>query len=85
MLGRCPFGAALVAAEQPLHPVPEILVDDRFMPAIMELALVRELADIDGIGEQTVEMPSAERPAASYTIVLLMTNLAPHGIVTLTF
>ena len=85
MLGRCPFGAALVAAEQPLHPVPEILVDDRFMFTVMELALVRELADIDWVGEQTVEMPPAEWPAAGDPAVLLMTDLTPNGTVRLKF
>ena len=40
---------------------------------------MRELADEDGIGEQTIKMPAAERPAAGHTAVPLMADFAPHA------
>ncbi len=49
------------------------------MLTVMELALVWEPADMDGVGQQTVEMPAAERPAAGHTAVPLMADFAPHA------
>lgn len=44
--------------------VPERLIDDRLMLALMELIAMRDLANIDGVGEQVMQWPRHERLGA---------------------
>ena len=44
-----------------LHRIPERLIDDRRMLAIMQLPVMGHLADVDGVGEDMVERPPNKR------------------------
>src|SRR5579864_5796793 len=50
--------------ELALYPVPKVATDDRRMLALMHLTLMSDLADVDRVRQDLVEMASAERPAA---------------------
>ena len=50
--------------KQALDPVPALVIDDRVMKAFMDLVLVGQQTDVDRVGQDLVEMPSADQPAS---------------------
>ena len=53
-----------ILAQQFAAPIPGLLVDDGFVHAVVELALMGGLADVEWIAEQMVERTSAKNDAA---------------------
>ena len=53
-----------MGGEQGLSLIPDVLIHDRRMLALVNWSLVGEPADIDRIGNDLVEMPSADQSAA---------------------
>src|SRR5829696_8203268 len=64
--GKLPAGAAMIVRrELGLCVIPGRLLHDRGMLAIVGLPLVRELPDVDWVGQYLVEVAPAERLAAA--------------------
>ena len=54
----------MVGGKLRLHRRKRCLIDQGRLLAFMDLALVDEPSRVDRVGQQAVEMPAAERPAA---------------------
>ena len=48
-----------------LHLIERLVLDDRLMFAVIELVAVPDLADVDGVGEQVIEIAASERLAGT--------------------
>src|SRR5208282_883573 len=51
-----PRGAEMIA-QALLNPIPKVLIDDRRMLAFVDLAFMRDAADIDGVRQEFVNVP----------------------------
>src|SRR5271166_5481852 len=74
-----PRGAQMLA-QALLNPIPKVLIDDRRMLAFVDLAFMRDAADIDGVRQEFVNVPPAEQAAAGRVARAIDANRNPQTL-----
>src|SRR5579871_6426985 len=64
-----------------LNPLPKVPVEDRRMLAVVDLALVRDAADIDRVRQDLVEVAAAERTPAGQAACAIGAGRKPDPLV----